>query len=284
MYCNRLFFALAVIATLFTLTPAAKAETCSEAMSHAKALAVARDAALAAALSQGKTNNLREANAMLRHVPAYNGLGWAPDSPYTDVSSDQIADDVTARSRELRSSGDATAEDDLARAYRKQFSATQYAQNLADLCSEPVSGVSSADAAIWRLDVNIGSVHTEAWARNSLNQRNPGVGLEWAPSRTWAVAFGEYWNSYRRATAYVLGEWTPIQLGDANDWHLDAGVGAGFASGYRHNEVATAPFVGAAIVRLVSPSGFALNVVGVPNAGAEQSGFIGFQLAVPLSR
>lgn len=141
-----------------------------------------------------------------------------------------------------------------------------------------------AHAATWRLDVNIGSVHTERWARDSLNQRNPGVGLEWAPSRTWAVAVGEYWNSYRRATAYALGEWMPVQLGDANDWHLDAGIAAGVASGYRRDEVSTAPFAAAAVVRLVSPSGFALNVVGIPNAGADQSGFIGFQLAVPLSR
>lgn len=151
-------------------------------------------------------------------------------------------------------------------------------------CVAALAPIHQSKAVTWRLDANLASVHTERWARESLNQRNPGLGFEWSPSRTWTVAAGEYWNSYRRVTTYALGEWTPIQLGDADGWHLDAGVGAGFASGYHHNEVPTAPFVGAAVVRLVSPGGFALNVVSVPNAGAKQSGFLGFQLAVPISR
>lgn len=154
---------------------------------------------------------------------------------------------------------------------------------LAALAALFIFAMPRAQASTWRLDVNIGSVHTEAWARRSLNQRNPGIGLEWATSRMWTLAFGEYWNSYRRPTVYALAEFTPVNLGVVNHWHLDAGIAAGLASGYRHDEVPTAPIVGAAVVRLVSPSGYALNVLGVPNAGAYRSGFIGFQFAIPLT-
>lgn len=140
-----------------------------------------------------------------------------------------------------------------------------------------------AQAATWRLDANLASVHTEAWARDSLNQRNPGLGVTWQASRTWALAAGAYSNSYRKPTVYALAEFTPLHIGQVNHWHVDAGVAAGIATGYTRAEIPCAPLAGAALIRITAPGGIALNVLGVPNMGARNSGFIGFQLSVPLS-
>lgn len=139
-----------------------------------------------------------------------------------------------------------------------------------------------AHAGTLRLDVNLASYHTERWAREALNQRNPGLGVTYQFDRTWALAGGVYSNSYRRPTAYVLAEWTPLQVGRVGGWHVDAGLAAGIATGYRRDEVATAPFAGGAIVRITAPAGVALNLVGVPNEDARHSGFVGFQLSFPL--
>lgn len=141
-----------------------------------------------------------------------------------------------------------------------------------------------AQAASWRLDANLASVHTERWARDSLNQRNPGLGVTWQASRTWALAAGAYTNSYRKPTVYALVEFTPLHIGQVNHWHVDAGVAAGIATGYTRAEIPCEPLAGAALIRVTAPDGIALNVLGVPNMGARNSGFIGFQLSVPLSR
>lgn len=132
------------------------------------------------------------------------------------------------------------------------------------------------------LDLNLASIHTESWARQSLNQFNPGLGVEYHWNRTWAVMGGEYRNSYRRPTWYALGAWTPLHLGSATSWHLDAGVMAGVASGYRTSEVPSQPAVAGLLVRFSTPSGVALNLLGAPNTGAHNSGFIGLQLSIPL--
>lgn len=131
------------------------------------------------------------------------------------------------------------------------------------------------------LDLNLASYHTEAWARQSLNQFNPGLGIEYHWNRTWAVMGGEYQNSYRRPTWYALGAWTPLHLGSATSWHLDAGVTAGVATGYHTSEVPSQPAVAGLLVRLKTPSGVALNLLGTPNTGSRNSGFVGIQLAMP---
>lgn len=141
----------------------------------------------------------------------------------------------------------------------------------------------AAQAASWRIDANLASIHTERWARDSLNQRNPGVGFEYQANPTWAVAGGIYSNSYHRPTVYALVEFTPLRIGRVAGWHIDAGVAGGLASGYRRSEIPCEPFVGAGLVRITAPDGIALNVLGVPNTGRYQSGFIGFQLSVPLN-
>jgi len=139
-----------------------------------------------------------------------------------------------------------------------------------------------ACAGTWRLDLNMASYHTEAWARRTLNQRNPGVGLAWQANRTWAIAGGAYWNSYRRETVYALVEWTPLHIGKVGRWHIAAGLAGGLVSGYRTDEVSMEPLAGGALIRIITPAGAALNLVGVPNQDANHTGFIGVQLSFPL--
>jgi hypothetical protein len=132
------------------------------------------------------------------------------------------------------------------------------------------------------LDVNAASYHLQSWARHDLNQRNPGLGLEYHFTRTWAVMCGEYKNSYRRPTWYALAAFTPLHLGRTAGWHLDAGLVGGLATGYTHTEVPSRPFVGGAIVRLRAPDGIGVNFIGVPNGGPRDSGFIGLQIVYRL--
>lgn len=150
------------------------------------------------------------------------------------------------------------------------------------LAAAIVIAVPRAHAGTLDLNINLASVHTERWARDSLNQRNPGIGVTYQWSRTWSIAGGVYSNSYRRPTVYALAEFTPLHAGQANHWHLDAGLAAGFASGYRRSEIPCEPFVGAALIRVTAPNGIASSIVGVPNMGAYNSGFLGFQVSVPL--
>lgn len=133
----------------------------------------------------------------------------------------------------------------------------------------------------WTLDVNVASVHTERWARHSLNQTNPGIGVARHWSRTWALAGGVYRGSYRRPVYYLQEEWTPLHIGSTASWHVDAGLMAGVAT-YTRREVACAPFAAAALLRVVAPDGIAADIVMVPNQSARQTGFIGLQISIPL--
>lgn len=132
------------------------------------------------------------------------------------------------------------------------------------------------------LDLNLGSYHLESWARNSLSQFNPGLGVEYHFNRTWSVMGGEYRNSYRRPTWYALGAWTPLHLGNDDGWHANAGLVAGLASGYTHRENHFAPWVAGFKVAVFTPHHWGVNFLAVPNSGSHNSGFVGFQLAIPL--
>lgn len=167
----------------------------------------------------------------------------------------------------------------------------------------------NAVAGTLDLDLNIASVHTEAWARRSLNQRNPGAGIEYHFNRTWGAIGGEYFNSYRRPTWYAAVTFTPFHLGADHGWRLDAGVAGGIATGYGHASYmayawipdrasatgwrltttshryarnAFSPLMAAALVRIRAPDGLGANLLAVPNTGPRSSGFIGLQFAVPL--
>lgn len=139
----------------------------------------------------------------------------------------------------------------------------------------------NARAGTLDLDVNVASVHTEAWARRNLNQVNPGAGITYHWNRTWSLAGGVYRGSYRRPVYYAQAEWTPLHIGSVGRWHIDAGAMAGIAT-YTRAEVACAPFAAAALVRIVAPDGVAADIVAVPNQGPRQTGFIGLQLSIPL--
>lgn len=142
-----------------------------------------------------------------------------------------------------------------------------------------------AHAADILLDVNTVSIHGEQWARHDLNQINPGLGITYRPEGSagdWALSVGAYDNSYRRLAAYALAEWTPLHIGNPQGWHVDAGLSAGVASGYRRSEIPTSPAMGTALFRIESPSGMAASFFAVPNFGARASGFIGLQIGVPL--
>ena len=69
-----------------------------------------------------------------------------------------------------------------------------------------------AQAVDLSLDLNLASVHTEQWARDSLNQRNEGLGLTAQLDPAWSLSVGEYRNSYRRTSAYALAAWTPLRV------------------------------------------------------------------------
>lgn len=152
----------------------------------------------------------------------------------------------------------------------------------AALIAALVAPTVASAAPTYTLDVNLSSWHTERWARRELNQHNEGLGLTAHFNRDWSISGGWYRNSYRRNSAYLLANWTPLHASLPGGWALAAGGTAGLDSGYRSDELATEPLVAAALLRLLAPEGWSVNFTGVPNAGAHCSGFIGMQVSMPL--
>ena len=140
----------------------------------------------------------------------------------------------------------------------------------------------AASAATYTLDLNLASIHTERWARHELNQRNEGLGATANFNRNWSLSSGWYRNSYRRGSTYLLVNWTPWHASLPGGWSLAGGVTGGLDSGYRSDELATQPWVAAALLKLRAPSGWSVNLTAVPNAGAHCSGFIGMQVSLPI--
>lgn len=145
----------------------------------------------------------------------------------------------------------------------------------------PVAASASA-APTYTLDVNLASFHTERWARDSLNQKNLGIGVTARFTPNWSVSTGWYRNSYRRGSAYALVNWTPVHASLPAGWSIAAGATAGLDSGYLSDELATQPAVAAALLRVIAPQGWSINLTAVPNAPGRRSGFIGAQVSLPL--
>ncbi len=133
----------------------------------------------------------------------------------------------------------------------------------------------------WSLDISTTSYHLRQWARNSLNQDNPGLGLEYQATPNWGATAGFYRNSYRRTSAYALMSYTPLHLALPARWSVNAGLTAGVVSGYTNQEAPARPLALAALFEIRNQAGFGINLVAVPNAG-QSAGFIGLQLVVPL--
>lgn len=132
------------------------------------------------------------------------------------------------------------------------------------------------------LDVSLACVHLKQWARNSLNQRNPGLGITYSFAPNWSASAGVYRNSFSRPSMYAVGVWTPLHWRVSQNWHVDVGGEAGVLTGYTRANNPAAPFGAAVLVRLRDERGYGANVVIVPNHGAS-SGFVGLQVVVPLA-
>ncbi len=134
----------------------------------------------------------------------------------------------------------------------------------------------------WALDISTTSYHTRQWARDSLNQDNPGLGIEYHCTRNSGFAAGFYKNSYSRTSVYALATYTPLHIALPEGFSMAAGGLAGAISGYTRTEAPARPLMAAALLEIRSRQGYGINLVGVPNAG-QSAGFIGLQLVVPLT-
>ncbi|NNM63127.1 MAG: hypothetical protein HKL99_00670 [Burkholderiales bacterium] len=141
---------------------------------------------------------------------------------------------------------------------------------------------SAPDHGAWALDISTTSYHLRQWARDSLNQDNPGLGVEYQYSHNWGAAAGFYKNSYSRTSVYATATYTPLHISLPEGFSMAAGGLAGAISGYTSAEAPDRPLMAAALLEIRSRQGYGINLVGVPNAG-QSAGFIGLQLVVPLT-
>ncbi len=133
----------------------------------------------------------------------------------------------------------------------------------------------------WALDISTTSYHTRQWARDSLNQDNPGLGVEYHCTRNSGFAAGFYRNSYSRTSVYTLATYTPLHISLPEGFTLAAGGLAGVISGYTNQEAPARPLMAAALLEVRNSQRYGINLVAVPNIG-RSAGFIGLQLVVPL--
>lgn len=82
-----------------------------------------------------------------------------------------------------------------------------------------------AAAGEWWGSINLASKHIGE--EKPLNERNPGIGIEYAQSREITYMAGVYRNSHDRTSVYGFAAYTPVQLGA-----FSLGVAGGAASGY----------------------------------------------------
>ena len=133
----------------------------------------------------------------------------------------------------------------------------------------------------WSLDISTTSYHTRQWARDSLNQDNPGLGIEYQATPDWGAAAGFYKNSYSRTSVYALATYTPLHISLPEGFRVDFGGLAGVISGYTSAEAPGRPLMAAALLEVRSARGYGINLVCVPNAG-QSAGFVGLQVVVPM--
>lgn len=124
------------------------------------------------------------------------------------------------------------------------------------------------------VNVNAAAYHfdREAVKEHDFNENNLGLGLEYS-SKNWGVLAGEYKNSLRKTSWYVLGRYSPLHFGN-----VDVGIVAGALTGYAQP---ISPAVGLIVSAQWEKVGF--NVIltpSIPEKGAY--GFAGLQLRYKL--
>jgi hypothetical protein len=91
-------------------------------------------------------------------------------------------------------------------------------------CEEPVASPSWANGRLW---VTTGFFSHHFSRDENFNERNTGLGIEYALSESSAIAIGHYDNSVRRASTYLHYVYTPLELGP-----FRIGGAAGLLDGY----------------------------------------------------
>ena len=118
--------------------------------------------------------------------------------------------------------------------------------------------------------LNLASAHGKT--KNRLNERNPGLGLEYHQSEHVLYMAGAFRNSHRRTSVYALAGWTPVEWGYAK-----FGVVGGIINGYpKHNSGKVIPM--AAGLMRIEGERWGANVFLVPPALKDTPLTLGFQL------
>lgn len=118
------------------------------------------------------------------------------------------------------------------------------------------SPISSA-GEFWGV-VNLASKHIGE--EKPLNERNPGLGIEYAQSQEFTYMAGAYRNSHNRKSLYAFAAYTPVQY-DGFSFGVAAGAASGYTSG---RETKTLP-VFAGIVRWRGEN-FGVNMLTIPKS------------------
>ncbi|HEY9772423.1 MAG TPA: hypothetical protein V6C81_01295 [Planktothrix sp.] len=135
---------------------------------------------------------------------------------------------------------------------------------------QPHHDVTDPNKGFW-LELNGVSAHLQSakdFNRQSWNQKNVGVGLEYEFNRNSAVAGGVYDNSINKTTAYGLYMYTPLHAGP-----MKFGVEGGIASGYNKTIVPLA-----APIAEIEHKHLGANVLFIPPLKNETPPVIGLQL------
>jgi hypothetical protein len=115
------------------------------------------------------------------------------------------------------------------------------------------------------------SVHS----KGGFNGFNPGFGIR-AADGDLAVQAGEYRNSYHKATAYIVGEWTPVHFGK-----VALGGFAGIAPAYTKDQDPVTPYIAGLSLRW-QPGTYGAALKIVPPIGNGTAGMIAIEFTARL--
>jgi hypothetical protein len=113
------------------------------------------------------------------------------------------------------------------------------------------------------------SYHVDREAK--YNEKNYGVGLEYQFSRTWAVAVGEYKNSFANKSNYYGAIYTPFTAGDFKAGLMLLNVSGYDSTNLRRYQPVAVPAV------IWEGKGFGINTVFVPPVG-NKTGVLAVQI------